>query len=85
MNELIFDRFLISILIGIVGALAAEFARRKKPNVAEQAEIRRDVRRHCLDEVTALIRGEDMYSSIGADVKRAYYFAIQAANRKGKQ
>lgn len=85
MTELIFYRFLISILIGMVGALAAELARRKKPNIAEQAEMRRDVRRRCLDEVTALIRGEDMYSGIGADVKRAYYFAVQAASRKGKQ
>lgn len=84
MSELIFDRFLIAILIGIVAAIYSDIPRERKRADKERGEVIRASRQHCLDEVTAVIRGDDMYSGIGSDVKRAYYFAVQAASRKGK-
>lgn len=84
MNELMFDQIVISIMIILIGGIYFELFLRRNTSKEGKAEIRRSSRMRCLDEVTALIRGDDMYSGIGSDVKRAYYFAVQAANRKGK-
>ena len=38
-----------------------------------KAQIRREARKRCLDEIEALFKGKSIESGIGADVERVYY------------
>jgi hypothetical protein len=48
----------------------------------DKAKIRREARQRCLDEVVSLICDMRIERGIGVDVTRAYYLAVQTANRK---
>ena len=47
-----------------------------------EAEIRREARDRCLDEIEALSKGEDIEFGVGVDVNRAYYLAIHRYSQK---
>jgi len=85
-TELIFDRFVISILIGMVGGFASVFVKFRNIKIED---IRRQGliygRQRCIEEIVSLIRGEEIESGIGVDVERAYRLAVQAANRKERK
>lgn len=47
-----------------------------------KAQIRREARKRCLDEIEALAKGESIESGIGADVERVYYLALCSQKAK---
>jgi hypothetical protein len=47
-----------------------------------KAEIRREARKRCLEELEAYSKGEDIESGIGVDVERAYLMMIQRHEQK---
>ena len=49
-----------------------------------KAEIRREARQRCLDELEAFSKGEEIESGVGTDVERVYLLLLQRhENRQG--
>jgi hypothetical protein len=51
-------------------------------NREREAEIRREARKRCLDEIEALSKNESIESGVGSDVEKVYYLAILSKNEK---